>query len=75
MLCGIPHYETLRTMGQFIYLFVTIFCSLFFFNYKYSKGIRIIAFREEETPMEAICSFVMMVVIALLWAFYFVIRF
>jgi hypothetical protein len=75
MFRGIPHYKALRTMGKFIYLFVTIFCTLFFFNYKYSKGIRIIAFREEETPMEAICSFIMMVAIALLWAFYFVMKF
>jgi len=62
-------------MAKLLFLFVTIFLTLFFFNYKYSKGIRIIAFREEETPMEAICSFIMMVVIALLWAFYFVIKF
>lgn len=62
-------------MGKFIYLFVTILCTLFFFNYKYSKGIRIIAYREEETVVEAIGSFVMMIAISLLWAFYFVIRF
>ena len=62
-------------MGKFIYLFVTIFCTFFFFNYKYSKGIRIIAYHEEETPSEAVWSFVAMTVVTILWALYFVIKF
>lgn len=60
-------------MGQFIYLFFTIFCTLFFFNYKISSSARLITFQDEETPMEAILSFIGMIVIALLWAAYFVI--
>ena len=60
-------------MGEFIYLFVTILCTLFFANYKYSTGVRVIAYQEEESVVEAIGSFVMMIAIAALWAFYFVI--
>jgi hypothetical protein len=60
-------------MAKIIYLFITIFCTLFFFNYKISKSARVIAFQEEETPKEAICSFVGMVIIAILWTFYFAI--
>jgi len=60
-------------MVKLIYLFVTILCTLFFANYKYSTGVRVIAYQEEEHPLEAIGSFVMMIVISALWAFYFVI--
>ena len=57
-------------VGQLIYLFITLFCTLFFFNYKISKSARLIAFQEEETPMEAICSFLCMILIAILWSCY-----
>ena len=60
-------------MVKLVYLFVTIFCTLFFFNYKISSSAKLIAFQDEETPTEAILSFVGMTVIALLWAFYFAI--
>jgi hypothetical protein len=60
-------------MVKFIYLFVTILCTLYFANYKYSTGIRVIAYQEEEKPVAAIASFVMMIAIAALWALYFVI--
>ena len=60
-------------MAKVIYLFVTIFCTLFFFNYKITKSAKVIAFQEFETPTEAVCSFIGMVMVALLWAFYFAI--
>lgn len=52
---------------------MTILCTLFFANYKYSTGIRVIAYQEEEKPVAAIASFVLMIAIAALWALYFVI--
>ena len=59
-------------MCEGIYLFITIFITMYFVIYKYSKGIRVIAFREEETTGEVILSFASMVIISALWAFYFV---
>ena len=56
---------------KFIVLFLAILSSVFFFNYKYSKGIRIMAFNEEESPKEATWAFVNMVVVAVLWSIYF----
>ena len=52
-------------------LFLSIFISLFFVNYKFSKTVRIFAFNEEETPKEAILSFLTMGLVALLWTIYF----
>ena len=51
-------------IGRAKYLFVTILCTLFFANYKYSTGIRVIAYQEEEKPVAAIASFVLMIVTA-----------
>ena len=56
---------------KFIILFLAILSSVFFLNYKYSKGIRIIAFNEQETPKEAVWAFVNMVLVAILWSVYF----
>jgi hypothetical protein len=52
-------------------LFIAIFSTIFFANYKFSKGIRIIAFQEEESVTEAVLSFLAMFVIIILWTVYF----
>jgi hypothetical protein len=54
-----------------IVLFLAILSSLFFWNYKFSKGIRIIAFGEEETTKDAYLSFGNMILVAILWTVYF----
>lgn len=52
-------------------LFLAIASSVFFANYKFSQGVRIIAFSEEEKKSSAIFAFVMMVLIIVLWTVYF----
>jgi len=59
-------------MVKLIYLFVLFFITLYYINYKHSKGIRVIAFKEEESTMEIILSFIATIVISFLWALYFV---
>lgn len=59
-------------MWEWIYLFITIFITMYFVLYKYSKGIRVIAYKEMESPGEAVLSFVALIVLSALWAFYFV---
>jgi hypothetical protein len=60
-------------MWQFIFLFILNFLTFYFINYKYSKGIKVIAYRETESSLEAIVSFTIMVILSFLWSLYFII--
>ena len=50
--------------------FIAIASTVFFVNYKYTKGIRIIAHQEEETMGEARFQMFMMCVIIAFWTAY-----
>ena len=50
--------------------FIGIASTVFFVNYKYTKGIRIIAHQEEETIGEARFQMFMMCVIIAAWTAY-----
>ena len=54
-----------------IILFLALLSSLFFVNYKDSKGVRVIAFSEDETPADAWLSWINMILVAVLWTIYF----
>jgi hypothetical protein len=60
-------------MCKFIFLFILNFVTFYFINYKYSKGIRVIAYREEESANEATVSFALMVILSFFWSLYFII--
>lgn len=51
-------------------ILIAIASTVFFVNYKYTKGIRIIAFGEEETKKEAKFQMFMMGVIIASWVAY-----
>ena len=55
---------------ELLILIALITTTAIFLNYKFSKAARIIAFNEEETPTERIVSFVCVIVLSILWAFY-----
>jgi len=57
-------------MKTFIF-FIALLLSLYFVNDKYSKGVRVIAFSEGESKKGAIASFILMIVIAILWTIFF----
>jgi hypothetical protein len=52
-------------------LFIAIASTVFFINDKFSKAVRVIAFHEDETEKSAIVSFIMMIVIIVVWTIYF----
>jgi hypothetical protein len=54
-----------------IVLFISILASLFFCNMKFSQAIRILAYGEVEPKKEAVASFVLMIMVAILWTIYF----
>lgn len=56
---------------KFFVLLFAIFLTIYFLNYKFSQSIRILAFNEEEPKSEAIMAYILMYVIAILWAIYF----
>jgi hypothetical protein len=55
---------------RFLLILIAVASTVFFINYKYTKGIRIIAFGEEETTKEAKFQFFMMGVIIAAWTTY-----
>jgi hypothetical protein len=55
---------------RLLIILIAIASTVFFINYKFSKGIRIIAFGEEETKGEAKFQFFMMFVIIASWIAY-----
>lgn len=55
-------------MLRFAILFCTILLTLIFVNYKYSTAIRILAFHEVESKTSALYAFILMFIIAFLWA-------
>ena len=57
-------------MKTFI-LFIAIAFTVFFANDKFSKAVRVIAFKEDETKRSAIVSFIMMIIIIIAWTIYF----
>lgn len=57
-------------MLKLIVTLIAVASTVFFVNYKYSKGIRIMAYGEEETPKEAKFQFFMMGVIIVAWTTY-----
>ena len=50
-------------MCKFLVLLAALFVTVYFINYKYSQGIRILAFNEEEPKSEAIRAFILMLLI------------
>lgn len=60
-------------MKQFIFLFTLNFLTFYFINYKYSKGVKVIAYKETESVGEAMLSFVIMCILSFLWSLYFII--
>lgn len=51
-------------------ILIAVASTVYFVNYKYTKGIRIIAFGEEETKGEAKFQLFMMFVIIAAWVAY-----
>lgn len=58
-------------MVKFFVLFVAVFCSVFFINYKYSQTVRIFAYNEEEQKGEATFALIIMVIASIAWSAYF----
>lgn len=54
-----------------VIFFIALLLSIYFVNDKFSKGIRVIAFNEDETKKSAITSFILMIVIAIMWTIFF----
>lgn len=52
-------------------LFLTIGSTVFFINDKFSKAVRVIAFKEDETKSGAIVSFITMLLVIILWTIFF----
>jgi hypothetical protein len=52
-------------------MFIAITITLFFLNMKFSQAIRIMAYGEIEPKNEAVASFVLMIVVSILWTIYF----
>ena len=57
-------------MKTFIF-FIALLITLFFVNDKFSKGVRVIAFNEDETKSGAIISFLLMILVAAAWTIFF----
>lgn len=57
-------------MKTFIF-FLALLITLFFVNDKFSQGVRVIAFNEDETKTGAILSFILMVLVAIAWTIFF----
>lgn len=55
---------------KFLLTFIAVASTVFFINYKYTKGIRIMAYGEEETTKEAKFQMFMMGVIIVAWTIY-----
>ena len=53
--------------------FIALLLSIYFVNDKYSKGVRVVAFGEDETQRGAIISFILMIAVAIAWTIFFVI--
>lgn len=58
-------------MYKAVVLFLAIFLTILFVNYKYSQGIRIMAYGEVEPKNEAIMAFILQIVVSFLWTLYF----
>jgi len=57
-------------LAKLLLAFISVASTVFFVNYKYTKGIRIIAHQEEETLGEARFQMFMMCVIIISWTLY-----
>ena len=55
---------------KLLVILIAVASTIFFVNYKYTKGIRIIAYGEEETTKEAKFQMFMMAVIIAAWTTY-----
>jgi hypothetical protein len=55
---------------KLLVILIAVASTIFFVNYKYTKGIRIIAYGEEETTKEAKFQMFMMAVIIVAWTTY-----
>ena len=55
---------------KLLVILIAVASTIFFVNYKYTKGIRIIAYGEEETTKEAKFQMFMMGVIIAAWTMY-----
>ena len=53
--------------------FIALLLSIYFVNDKYSKGVRVAAFGEDETQRGAIISFILMIAVSIAWTIFFVI--
>jgi hypothetical protein len=53
-----------------ILLFLAVTITIFFLNDKFSKAVRVIAFKEDESKKGAIYSFLMMCAAIILWTLY-----
>lgn len=58
---------------KFLVLLIAITSTAFFMNDKFSKAVRVIAFKEDEDEIGAKRSFILMLVISLSWSIYFAI--
>lgn len=52
-------------------LFIAIAFTVYFINDKFSKAVRVIAFKEDESKNGAKISFLMMIVIIVAWTIFF----
>ena len=50
--------------------FIAVASTVYFINYKYTKGVRVIAHQEQETVGEAKFQMFMMLIVILSWTVY-----
>ena len=50
---------------------ISLMVTLFFLNDKFSKAVRVIAFKEDETKRSAIVSLITMFAMVLLWVIFY----
>ena len=57
-------------MKTFVF-FIALFITLLFVNNKFSTSVRVIAFSENETKLNAIASMVLMILVTIAWTVFF----
>lgn len=55
-----------------IIFFIALFLSIYFVNDKFSHAVRVIAFNENESENGAIISFILMILVAILWTLFYI---
>lgn len=56
---------------KFLILLMAVILTAIFIDYKISKSVRVIAFKEDETQKEMFFSFGLLIVICIFWVSYY----